>query len=215
MKRFGLVATLLIAMLPQLLIAADGDVLARGEQRLTAFINSTIAWQADFEQQATDPSGRQLDTATGTFMLLRPGRFRWEYITPWVQTVVADGERLWMYDVDLEQVTVRSQAGILSSTPAALLAGDTSALEQFVITDVAEQGDELWVQLAPEDNSGDFEQIRIGFNGNALAGLQLTDKLAQTTTILFTNVRPKPELSAADFVLNLPDSVDIIDESQF
>jgi len=188
---------------------------AKGRALITGFVDSTKAWQAAFDQKVTDPSGRIVDRANGDFSLLRPGRFRWEYRSPWVQTIVADGERIWMYDADLEQVTVRPMDGMLSSTPAALLAGDTAALEAFVVTAVGEDGDETWVQLEPVDAGGDFDRIRVGFRNGKLIGLQLTDKLAQTTTIFFANATAAPELTAADFEFVVPDGVDVIDESSF
>jgi len=196
-------------------VAENPDERAKAEQLLSSFVEQTTSWQADFEQQVSDPDGRITDTSTGVFLLQRPDRFRWEYRTPWLQTIVADGDRLQMYDVDLEQVTVRAMNGSLNSTPAALLAGDGSALDAFVVTDVVESDGELWLQLVPNDDSGDFERVRIGFAGSQLVALQLVDRLAQTTTINFSNIRSNISISEDSFRLELPEGVDVIDESAF
>jgi len=189
------------------------DERARAEQLLNRFVQKTASWQANFEQQVSDADGRITDTSSGVFLLQRPDRFRWEYRSPWLQTIVADGERISMYDVDLEQVTVRSAKGALSSTPAALLAGDGSALNAFVVTGVQSSDGELWMQLVPRDATGDFELVRIGFVDEQLVALQLKDRLAQTTMISFTDIRANADIADDSFELNLPDNVDVIDES--
>jgi outer membrane lipoprotein carrier protein len=186
-----------------------------GRERLEQFIATTDSWQADFEQRVLDTDGALLDEASGRFTLLRPGYFRWEYTSPWLQTIVTDGERIWLYDADLEQVTVRSMAGGLSQTPAALLSGDISSLENFNVVSIAAADGVTRLELGSAVSDSDFDSVALLFREQQLVGLELGDKLGQTTRISFSNSVNNPGLSVADFDLMIPDTVDVIDESNF
>jgi chaperone LolA len=209
MKRSLIVAAMAICSVV-LLPLADA---AAGREQLEQFITSTTAWQAEFQQEVYNEQEQLVEKAAGRFSLLRPGMFRWEYTAPWDQTIVADGERVWLYDADLEQVTIRSLAGGLSQTPAALLAGDVSALN--AVTVVAVTGDDGISRLEMQnvDSNSDFERVTVLFRGSNLVGLELADRLGQITRIRFFSPVVNPDLSKADFELVVPDSVDIIDES--
>jgi outer membrane lipoprotein carrier protein len=184
-----------------------------GDQVLRDFISSTESWQANFDQQLMDEEGNVLETASGIFSLLRPNRFRWEYQMPWEQQIVADGERIWLYDVDLEQVTVRDMQGSLGSTPAALLAGDVSALNDYELVEQREDAGAVHLTLVPLDKSGDFDSVMLSFVAGELAGLELRDKLGQTTQIRFSKINATPDFNATDFAFVAPETVDVIDES--
>jgi len=184
-----------------------------GREMLERFVASTDAWQADFEQDVYNDQEQLIEKASGSFSLLRPGRFRWEYTLPWEQSIVADGKRIWLYDADLEQVTVRSMIGGLSQTPAALLAGDLSALEGVNVLAIAADDGVTRLELSGVDTSSDFEGVVLLFSDTAPIGLELRDRLGQTTRIRFYSARSNPPLVPSDFELQVPDTVDVIDES--
>jgi len=204
-----MLATLLFALLST---AAPAE---SGREILERFVTSTQSWQADFTQDVINDRGEVQSRAAGIFTLLRPGRFRWEYTAPWLQTIVADGERIWLYDVDLEQVTVRAMDGSLSQTPAALLAGDVSALDDVSVVAVRAGDGSVRLELNSVDANSDFESVALNFKDDELRGLELRDKLGQTTRIQFGNAQLNPGLSQSDFDLDIPDTVDVIDETSF
>ena len=184
-----------------------------GREMLERFVASTDAWQADFEQDVYNDQEQLIEKASGSFSLLRPGRFRWEYTLPWEQSIVADGKLIWLYYADLDQVTVRSMIGGLSQTPAALLAGDLSALEGVNVLAIAADDGVTRLELSGVDTSSDFEGVVLVFSDTAPIGLELRDRLGQTTRIRFYSARSNPPLVPSDFELQVPDTVDVIDES--
>ena len=195
------------------LLVAPVAAAAAGRAQLEQFIAATSAWQAEFQQEVYNEQEQLVEKAAGYFSLLRPGMFRWEYTAPWNQSIVADGERIWLYDADLEQVTVRSLSGGLSQTPAALLAGDVAALDAVTVVAVTAEDGISRLEMQNVDTNSDFERVTVLFRGSDLVGLELADRLGQTTRIRFFNAKLNPDLSTADFELVVPDSVDIIDES--
>jgi outer membrane lipoprotein carrier protein len=144
---------------------------------------------------------------------MRPGRFRWTYQKPYERIIVADGERVWMYDTDLEQVTVRDLDAGMGSTPVALLIGDLDVLDNFAVAETTQIDDILWLQLVPVEADGDFERISLGFSGNRLVRLELKDRLGQTSRVEFTDIELNPRLDSDEFRFNIPDGADVIDES--
>ncbi|MDG1461936.1 MAG: outer membrane lipoprotein chaperone LolA [Gammaproteobacteria bacterium] len=186
-----------------------------GRERLEQFVVATDSWQADFEQRVFSIDGALLDESSGRFTLLRPGYFRWEYHSPWLQTIVADGQRIWLYDEDLEQVTVRDITGGLSQTPAALLSGNISSLGNLNVVSITAADGVTRLELAGAANDSDFDSVALLFREQQLIGLMLGDKLGQTTRINFSNSVSNPGFSPADFDLVIPDTVDVIDESNF
>ena len=165
-------------------------------------------------QVVQDRKGTVTDRASGTLALSRPNRFHWDYREPYVQTIVADGQKLWLYDPDLEQVTVRSLEAGLGATPALLLSGSGKLSDAFVAGPVDQRGDWTWCRLRPKQAGSDFEQVSLAFDRrNELAAMELVDKLGQTTTIEFAKVRRGVALDAAQFRFVPPKGADVIGEA--
>jgi outer membrane lipoprotein carrier protein len=189
--------------------AASADVDA-GRKRVEAFLGGLQGLQAQFRQVLSDRSGRQIDEASGVLAIRRPDRFRWDYRDPYEQVIVADGSRVWLYDRDLEQVTVRKLDDTLSATPAMLLSGEGNLEDNFTVTGVAKEGSVEWVEMTPKRSDTDFKSVRLGFEGQTLRFMELADKLGQTTQLEFTQVERNPVLDPSRFTFSVPPGADVI-----
>jgi chaperone LolA len=184
-----------------------------GQQRVEKFLQGLEGLQAQFKQTLTDRAGQITDESAGTLAIKRPNRFRWDYRDPHEQTIVADGKRVWLYDADLEQVTVRALDNTLSATPAMLLSGAGKLDDNFTAIETTQENGVQWVKLAPKRNDTDFKWVRLGFGGEALRFMQLADKLGQTTTLELSNFERNPTLDAARFVFTVPAGADVIGDT--
>jgi outer membrane lipoprotein carrier protein len=180
---------------------------------LSEYLEQTRTLRARFDQLLLDPAGEVLQRSEGELMIRRPGRFRWEYKSPYEQLIVADGERLWLYEPDLEQVTVRPQDDTLDNTPASLLSGGGDFTAHYRLTDVATTDDGLRaIRLEPRSAGGDFRYLALGFDeGDELKRMELVDRLDQLTRIEFSAVRRGGRLRARLFEFEPPDGVDVIE----
>lgn len=168
-------------------------------------------WSADFTQEIDDANGKRLRSASGHLYLERPGKFRWDYLEPSQQLVLADGKLLWFYDKDLAQANVRDLDSTLASTPAVLLAGGVTVGSQFDITALPKSGDGFeWYQLIPKHPTSDFQAIRIAFSHGELVRMLFADKLDQVTRLAFSNPKRNIPLAASLFVFTPPPGVDVI-----
>ncbi|HVN42803.1 MAG TPA: outer membrane lipoprotein chaperone LolA, partial [Steroidobacteraceae bacterium] len=164
-----------------------------------------------FVQVVRDKEGQVTNRATGTLTLSRPNRFRWDYREPYVQTIVADGRKLWLYDADLQQVTVRPLEQGLGSTPAMLLSGSGRVADAFEGTAVERKGDLTWCVLKPRQRGSDFERVSLAFDGRGeLAAMELADKLGQSTEITFDGARRNVKVDEAAFRFVPPKGADVI-----
>jgi outer membrane lipoprotein carrier protein len=206
--RRGLYAgVLLLAGLPAR--SADDAV-----ARVDAYLAELQTFSAEFVQVVRDRDGQIVDRSSGTLSLARPNRFRWDYRDPYVQTIVADGRKLWLYDTDLEQVTVRALEAGLGSTPATLLSGAGKVGDAFQSVGVERDGAKTWYRLKPKSSSSDFEIVSLAFDGaGTLAAMQLQDKLGQTTQVQFTETRRNRGLDASLFRFVPPPGVDVIGQT--
>lgn len=189
---------------------------AEGQQRAEQYLQGLEGLQADFKQTLADRSGQVTDESRGTLAIKRPNRFRWDYREPHEQVIVSDGTRIWLYDSDLEQVTVRKLDIALSSTPAMLLSGQGTLTDNFEVTEAVERGGVLWVRMQPMRNDTDFKSVSLGFAGakpQELRFMELADKLGQTTLLEFSNVRRNPKLDDSLFVFKVPDGADVIGDT--
>jgi outer membrane lipoprotein carrier protein len=181
------------------------------DARIDAYLGSFRTLTANFAQTVRNSEGQPTERASGTLALSRPDRFRWDYREPYLQTIVADGKRLWLYDSDLEQVTVRDLEAGLGSTPAMLLSGSGRVADAFQSVGVEKKGDWTWCRLKPREPESDFESVSLAFDARGeLAGMELRDKLGQMTVIEFTSVRRDPVLDASLFRFTPPPGVDVI-----
>jgi outer membrane lipoprotein carrier protein len=179
-------------------------------QRLHAFITEVHTLSADFDQTVLDPNHKQIQSAQGTLYLQRPGRFRWDYITPNKQLLVGDGKKVWFYDAELEQVTVKNQDAALGGSPAMLLSGDQPLEQSFKVTERGAKDGLDWLELSPKTKDTEFSTVRLGFRADALEAMDLTDGFGQTTHLHFTHQQRNPPLKSDLFKFVPPEGVDVV-----
>ena len=192
---------------------------ADGLLALENFVRIAQSGRADFTQVVTSPpkDGQQprSKTSSGTFVFERPGKFSFVYEKPFAQSIVADGYTLWMYDVDLNQVTARNQAGALGSTPAALIAAapNLAALKKdFDLRDVPGQMQDglEWVEALPKTRDGQLQSVKVGLRGDALAVLEIEDSFGQRSRLTFSSFKLNPALAADAFKFTPPAGADVL-----
>ena len=190
--------------------AAPAAAGAASRARLDAFMADVTSFSAGFEQTLYDEAGEPLQSSAGTVLLQRPGRFAWEYTKPAGQRIVADGARVWLYDPDLEQVTVNRIDERVAGTPLVVLMGDAPLDEAFEITPLGPSDGIDWTELTPRGEAADFEAVYLGFDGDALAAMELRDSFGQATQIRFSDFRANVDVPADAFDFTVPDGVDVI-----
>lgn len=180
------------------------------KDQLNNFYKYIRTYQAQFDQELVDAKGKVLQKATGTFYLSRPDRFRWDYDAPQEQRIIADGKKVWVYDVDLEQVTVKAMDDALGTTPAQLLSSKTPITSNFTVREIGERDGLQWIELTPRIKDTTFEKMRLGFGAADLNAMELIDGMGQTTRLRFTRVVRNPGLGNSLFQFTLPKGVDVI-----
>jgi outer membrane lipoprotein carrier protein len=185
---------------------------AAGVERFQAYLRSTQTASADFEQQVFDRERKLVQRSKGSFTLQRPGRFRWSYAQPYAQLIVGDGKRVWIYDEDLNQVTVRAMARALGSTPAALLAGAADVERAFELTDAGQRDGLEWVEAKPREREAGFERIRLGLGTAGVQAMELTDHFGQITLLRFSNIARNPKVDPDAFRFVPPKGADVLGE---
>jgi outer membrane lipoprotein carrier protein len=181
--------------------------------KLDEFLQGLQTLQADFRQILRDGQGRLIEESQGVLAIHRPNRFRWDYTAPHEQTIVADGEKLWLYDVDLEQVTVRPMEQSLAGTPAVLLSGGEDLRASFNVERTDSNGRATVVTLVPKRNDTDFKRVRISFADKKLVAMELSDRLGQITLLEFSNVLRNALVNESRFVFTPPTGVDVIGDT--
>ena len=194
------------------LVFICGTAEAAAIERFRSFLRSTQSVKADFEQKVTDRSGKPVQDSKGSFVLLRPGRFRWTYAKPVDQLIVGDGQRVWIYDRDLNQVTVRRLSKALGSTPAALLAGSSDVEKAFELAEAGQRDGLEWLEAKPKDREAGFERIRMGFDVAGVRAMELTDSFDQTTVLRFSNLARNPKVDPEEFRFTPPKGADVLGE---
>ena len=203
---------LALAALPVMLAAQAPETGGNGSELLDRFLQATHTLQSDFSQELLDGDGNLIETASGTFSLKRPNRFLWRYSEPFEQQVVADARNLWIYDVELEQVTVGPLEGAIDSSPAMLLSGDGRVLDGFEIVESSRDGTIVWISLTPREQGVDFNSVQVGLDAGELFALILIDTLGQVTSIQFRNVAVNPGIEDEYFEFRPPAGADVIGE---
>ncbi len=207
MRRYLWVILMAGGLLATGLHAAEGS---GGSARLRTFFSQVRSFTADFEQQVMAEDRSVTQTSRGHMALKIPGRFRWDYQEPYAQTIVGDGEKVWIYDADLEQVTVRSQRETLGTTPAELLTSGENIDKNFQVTDLGVRDGIQWLALSPREDNSEFNSIRLAFAGKVLARMQLQDSFGNTTVLSFNNVQLNREIDDALFRFVPPPGVDVV-----
>ena len=190
-------------------VAADA-VPDDGAERVARFLEDTRTYTARFDQTLLDARGEIVEQSSGDLVIARPGRFRWAYEEPYEQLLVADGNNIWSYDVDLAQVTVKAQTEALANTPAMLLGGSTEVLEAFEYEGTFEDGGLEWVRLAPRARDSGFERMELGFLDDQLTRMILFDALEQTTVVTFEDVVVNGPVDATLFEFAVPEGADLV-----
>jgi len=196
-------------LLGAFLLVTGGAEAATLEQ-LRSFVRDTQTMRATFTQVVSDASGRRVAQASGEFEISRPGRFRWAVDKPYKQLLVGDGERVWIYDEDLNQVVVRNNDRALGTTPAALLAGKEEVERAFDWKPLPAADGLEWLGATPKDKDSAFSELKLGFDASGLAALEVIDNFGQHTSIRLAKLERNPKLSSDLFRFTPPAGADVV-----
>jgi outer membrane lipoprotein carrier protein len=191
-------------------LAFAGAAAGSGIDQLRAFVDGARTGKATFRQVVTGQSGRVPQTAIGTFAFARPGKFRWSYDKPYSQLLIGDGEKLWIYDRDLNQVIVKKLDRALGATPASLLAGSNAFEQNFVLTAGGDADGMQFVEAKPKSAETGFDHIRIGFKDNLPRTMELHDNFGQVTQLTFDTFERNPAIDPAVFRFSPPPGADVV-----
>ncbi|MFU8790207.1 MAG: outer membrane lipoprotein chaperone LolA [Methylobacter sp.] len=200
----GLVATFLVNTS---VYAEDKPV-----RQLKAFLKNTKSLTADFKQVLINEQGNPVQTSYGLFYLQRPGKFRWDYLRPFQQQIISTAGKVWFYDTDLEQVTIKKLDESVGSTPALLLSGEISLDDNFTMEQQGVDGELMWVKLVPKNPESTFKYVLMGLSNESLGGMELSDNFGQLTRIYFSNVVLNPPLKQTLFEFKAPEGVDVFSD---
>lgn len=190
--------------------SAGAAVPAKAYAEFQTFIRTTRSAQGRFRQQVLHSSGRVIETTEGNFAFSRPGRFRWEVKKPYEQLLVADGERLYFFDRDLNQVTIRKLGDAIASTPAAILFGNESIERDFVFTEAGLHEGLLWLEAAPRNRDSGVERMAIGLRGGFPEAMHVVDAFGRTSRFTFEAVERNSAIDATLFGFRVPAGADVI-----
>lgn len=193
-------------------VCVISTALADGVEDLKQFYQSTQAMRANFKQTVFDQKGRKVQEVNGTMLLQRPNKFRWDYQKPYEQQIISDGKQVFLFDVDLQQVTVRTVDKVLGTSPAALLAGGPNVEETFRLSRLLDFDGMQRVQAKPKQKDSGFQVVIISFDHSKLAEMRLVDAFGQSTHIAFSNVEVNPSLNTNQFLFSIPKGVDVVGE---
>lgn len=208
MKTFFIKLFLILAVVSVNAFAEDKK-LSMGEVYLEKFLVNTQTLEADFQQTLRTHDGEVLQQTEGKFYLDRPGKFRWNYQSPYEQIIVSDGERIWIYDVELQQVTVQKQTAGLPATPMALLEDSSKLYQSFNVYPLDEQNGVYRLKLKSKTKESDFAEIVVGLDAKGLRFMQLHDQFEQVTDIVFSDILTNTKLSKDIFEFIPPEGVDV------
>jgi outer membrane lipoprotein carrier protein len=180
--------------------------------QLQVFLKVSKSLSADFKQVLINEVGNPTQTSYGVFYLQRPGKFRWDYQKPFKQEIVSNTGKVWFYDTDLEQVTVKKVDESLGSTPALLLSGDVALEDNYTMESQGTDGDMQWVKLLPKSQDSSFKYVLIGLSKGTLAGMELSDNFGQLTRIYFSNVLVNAPLKQTLFEFKPPKGADVFND---
>jgi len=181
---------------------------------LEKFYSSVNTLRAEFRQTVFDADQQIIDQSRGALYIARPGRFRWEYLSPLPQNIISNAEKIWVHDIELEQVTVRNYQQTLAGTPAELLAGTGDITEQYEVSTIESADENEWLLLQPKVDDTQFVDIRIGFKNDKLTTMRLTDSFERTTQLIFDELQENAPINLTLFSFEVPDDVDVIDNTE-
>jgi outer membrane lipoprotein carrier protein len=178
---------------------------------LKEFVREVKTGSASFTQTVTSPDGAKKKTSSGSFEFSRPNRFRFAYAKPFEQLIVADGQKVWIFDADLNQASSRKFSQALGATPAALLAGG-SLERDFDLSVLPDRDGLAWAQALPKLKDGGFQSLKIGFRGRELAAIEIVDSFGQRSLLRFSDFKPNLALAAERFAFVPPAGADVIEQ---
>ncbi|BBP00142.1 outer membrane lipoprotein chaperone LolA [Sulfuriferula nivalis] len=187
---------------------------ATGVSELKAFISQTKTAQAHFNQVVLDKAGNAKQQTQGTMAFSRPGKFRWSYDKPYEQLIVGDGSKIYLYDVDLAQVTIKKLDQALGSSPAALLAGNNEIEKFYTLSEAGTHDGLTWLTATPKDKDSSFSQIQMGFSQSNLMEMRIRDNFGLTTQLKLSQLVRNPKLPASTFSFTPPAGVDVISDNK-
>ncbi len=190
-------------------VYAEDKTLSVGEVYLEKFLAKTQTLEATFQQTLRTHKGEILQQTEGEFYLNRPGKFRWNYKTPYEQIIVSDGDRIWIYDVELQQVTVQKQTEGMPATPMALLEDSKKLYQDFYVTQLDENEGVYRLKLLSKTKESDFGEIVVGLDDKGLRFMQLHDQFEQVTDIVFSEIKTNKKLAKEIFEFIPPEGVDV------
>ena len=193
------------------LIVFQVQAISPDKSPLDVFLDGLDTFSADFEQTLIDTAGEVLETTKGTVQLRRPGMFSWSYSEPYVQEIISDGKTLWIYEEDLEQVTISDASITVEDTPALIFSGHYNITEHYVINELENDAGLDWLELTPRNLEAQYRALRLAFSGAELTGMVLFDSLGQTLLISFENSKRNPSLKREMFSFTPADNIDVID----
>ncbi|MBL0727757.1 outer membrane lipoprotein chaperone LolA [Piscinibacter sp. HJYY11] len=178
---------------------------------LKDFVRDVKTGRAEFTQTVTSPDGAKKKTSSGKFEFSRPNRFRFTYLKPFEQTIVADGQKVWIYDADLNQASSRKFSQALGATPAALLAGGSLEKDFDLAAQPAKDGLD-WVEATPKAKDGSFKSVRVGFKGKTLSAIEVVDAFNQRSLLQFSQFVANEPVKPETFVFTVPKGADVIEQ---
>jgi outer membrane lipoprotein carrier protein len=199
------------ALVATLAILASMGARADAVDTLRAFVRDVKTGSAGFTQVVTSPDGARKKTSSGSFEFSRPNRFRFAYAKPFEQLIVGDGQKVWIYDVDLNQASSRKFSNALGATPAALLAGG-SLEKDFDLSALPSRDGLDWAEARPKVADGGFKSLQVGFRGKELAAVEIVDGFGQRSQLTFTQMASNVALPADRFVFKLPKGADLLEQ---
>ena len=201
-----ILAVLLLFILP---ISAHAGAI----EKLKIFIAATHSAQANFTQEVLDQNGKRIQSASGTMQFQRPGKFRWSYQKPYEQLIVGDGEKFWLYDTDLSQVTVRKLDAALGSSPAALLSGSNEIERDFTLAENGSRDGLEWLQATPKSQESSFNKVLMAFDAKAgLVIMELNDMFGHKTVLHFSAMQRNPRIPEQQFRFTPPKGADVLSD---
>ncbi len=182
------------------------------EPRLQRYLENYKSLTGQFTQMISSEKSQHIQSSAGEFWIQKPNRFRWHYSTPYVQKIISNGEKLWIYDEDLEQVTIKEASQSIESSPLAVIVGATSLDTAFDVTPVDGLDNLQWLRLIPNAEANSFEFIEVGFKNGLLSTMRLKDNFGQTTYLTFTDVMVDTSIDTNRFEFAVPEGADVFNE---
>jgi outer membrane lipoprotein carrier protein len=196
-------------------LALSGAASASALEQFKSFVSGTKAARGEFTQtqvRSKSATGKTPPVSSGTFVFARPGKFIWTYQKPYEQVLQADGETLYIYDKDLNQVTTRKLGNALGSSPAAILFGSNDLEKNFTLAEAGARDGLEWLSATPKSKDTTFEQIGIGLKDGVPQAMELKDSFGQTSVLKFTNFQRNPQLGAQHFKFDVPKGADVVNQ---